>query len=71
MTDADKEIIAVIVAIAYTTEEADEFAVVLIRTHPCMVAFIGQERTILQVVPEISLGREVLVASIEAISYII
>ena len=71
MTEADECVVAVGITIADTSEEAHELIVVHITAHISVMILIGQERTIVQVVPEESCGREVGVRGAEAVVLII
>lgn len=52
VADADECIVLVGIAIADTSEETNEFAVILITTHPSMVVLVINPRTVTEVVPE-------------------
>ena len=71
MTDADQCIIPVGIAVADTSEEADEFVIVSVTTHGSMIVLVGQERTITEVVPQESGSREVCVRRIEAVVLVV
>ena len=67
MTDTDQRIILIGVAVTDTSEETDEFRVVLVTAHPSVVILIVDKRTVAQVVPQEGSGREVLVTCVESI----
>ena len=71
MTNAYQYIVLIGVAIADTSEETDEFVIVLITAHVSMVVLVCQERTVVQIIPQESGGREVGIACAEAVLVII